>query len=470
MARLDDLEFRITADTALLRADLNRGSAVIENFARGTETRFASLQNRFTQIAGKFRSTLALFGIGFGVRAFAGWIESATKLENLTGSQAAQMAGFNKSMEALNATFAGLSSSIATSLAPALQYMADGWAASARALKDFVDPSVFDRIGTINTKLVELNQSLADFESGKRAAAGRGQTTESMEAGLRKQIADLQAERAKLIAGPGDEETPAQMRAKALLEQSRKEYEDLLVPIDASKDYRPPGLLKLPKYEEHLGISLPPGATRAESVGDMNAGRLGGLDRMEPVVKAFDDTNERVKKFNDQMKEAKQRSKEFADTFAASFESRGIQALLDGDVGGAVKGLARDFAELILRLTILKPLAEGLSGFLTGGVSTGIGAIFGFAGGGRPPMGRASLVGENGPELFVPDVSGRILSNTQSRMALAGGGGGVTIYNSAHVTTTGDPADVEARVTRALKNMSDQTVAKVKDLKARGRL
>ena len=34
-----------------------------------------------------------------------------------------------------------------------------------------------------------------------------------------------------------------------------------------------------------------------------------------------------------------------------------------------------------------------------------------FANGGRPPVGRASLVGERGPELFVPNSAGTIVPN-----------------------------------------------------------
>ena len=37
----------------------------------------------------------------------------------------------------------------------------------------------------------------------------------------------------------------------------------------------------------------------------------------------------------------------------------------------------------------------------------------GFANGGRPPVGRPSIVGEKGPELFVPDRSGTIIPNNQ---------------------------------------------------------
>ena len=47
----------------------------------------------------------------------------------------------------------------------------------------------------------------------------------------------------------------------------------------------------------------------------------------------------------------------------------------------------------------------------------------GFANGGRPPVGRASIVGERGPELFVPRTAGTIIPNSKL------GGGGVINNN-----------------------------------------
>jgi len=49
------------------------------------------------------------------------------------------------------------------------------------------------------------------------------------------------------------------------------------------------------------------------------------------------------------------------------------------------------------------------------GVNSLLGAIGipGFANGGRPPVGRPSIVGEKGPELFVPDRAGTIIPNNQ---------------------------------------------------------
>ena len=80
-------------------------------------------------------------------------------------------------------------------------------------------------------------------------------------------------------------------------------------------------------------------------------------------------------------------------------------------------------------LGILFPGASGGGGLLGGGGAPGgwsipnaavpktSGMSF-FADGGRPPMGMPSIVGERGPELFVPDGPGTILSNSQSRAAM----------------------------------------------------
>ena len=67
-----------------------------------------------------------------------------------------------------------------------------------------------------------------------------------------------------------------------------------------------------------------------------------------------------------------------------------------------------------------------------------------FAAGGVPPVGRASLVGERGPELFVPNTSGRIIPNSQlfSPPALRAMAGNVTNINNnggnANVSMTPD--------------------------------
>ena len=69
----------------------------------------------------------------------------------------------------------------------------------------------------------------------------------------------------------------------------------------------------------------------------------------------------------------------------------------------------------------LVPYMEGLGGK-------------GFANGGRPPVGKASLVGEKGPELFIPSTAGTIIPNNQL-------GGGVV--NNVTINVDASGTDVE---------------------------
>tara|TARA_R100000773_G_scaffold6728_1_gene6912 strand:+ start:948 stop:2789 length:1842 start_codon:yes stop_codon:yes gene_type:complete len=69
---------------------------------------------------------------------------------------------------------------------------------------------------------------------------------------------------------------------------------------------------------------------------------------------------------------------------------------------------------------------KGIGGFL-GGILGGF-----FADGGRPPVGKASIVGERGPELFVPKVAGTIIPNDA-----IGGGDNTTNMVTVNVDASG---------------------------------
>jgi hypothetical protein len=66
-----------------------------------------------------------------------------------------------------------------------------------------------------------------------------------------------------------------------------------------------------------------------------------------------------------------------------------------------------------------------------------------FADGGRPPVGRASLVGEKGPELFVPNTSGTIVPNH-----LLGGGSGGDSTSVQVLPPPGMPISAQASTER----------------------
>lgn len=73
----------------------------------------------------------------------------------------------------------------------------------------------------------------------------------------------------------------------------------------------------------------------------------------------------------------------------------------------------------LLKIELKSQAAMAMSAFKgaggAGGILSSLGSFFGgfFAGGGQPPVGKASIVGENGPELFVPKSSGTVVPNGQ---------------------------------------------------------
>ena len=73
-------------------------------------------------------------------------------------------------------------------------------------------------------------------------------------------------------------------------------------------------------------------------------------------------------------------------------------------LGEAAKSILNDIASSLLRIGI----NAALSGLFGG---TGFGKFLGFANGGRPPVGKPSVVGERGPEIFVPTSAGKIIPN-----------------------------------------------------------
>ena len=101
----------------------------------------------------------------------------------------------------------------------------------------------------------------------------------------------------------------------------------------------------------------------------------------------------------------------------ASGVSDNLTAAIQGTktLGEAAKSILNDLSSTLIRLGV-----NTILGGLTGGSSGIFGSLpmLKFANGGRPPVGKPSIVGENGPELFVPKRSGTIIPNDK----LAGGG------------------------------------------------
>ena len=121
-------------------------------------------------------------------------------------------------------------------------------------------------------------------------------------------------------------------------------------------------------------------------------------------------TEDEIKKKLDKLdvlaeeQEELQKIRSLYDSIGSSIET-GIVDAIDGAIQGT-KDLG-DVARSVFSQIQRSLLQFGVNSFL------GAIGIPGFANGGRPPVGRASIVGEKGPELFVPDRAGTIIPNNQ---------------------------------------------------------
>ena len=112
----------------------------------------------------------------------------------------------------------------------------------------------------------------------------------------------------------------------------------------------------------------------------------------------------------------------------------GIAGLIKGTstLGNMLNNVADRFLDLALNQALFGS-ALGSKGQKGGGI---LGALGLFAEGGRPPVGRPSIVGERGAELFVPDRAGTIIPNDK-----LGGMGSVT--NNVVVNVDASGSEVE---------------------------
>lgn len=118
-----------------------------------------------------------------------------------------------------------------------------------------------------------------------------------------------------------------------------------------------------------------------------------------------------------------------------------------GIMNSIIQAIARMFAEWIVKRLVVSTLEKTLatqeavakapSALMTSITSYGVAAAIGIAGliaaiaalsgafaeGGRPAVGRPALVGEKGPEIFVPDQPGTVLPSAATEQLLAAGGG-----------------------------------------------
>ena len=125
------------------------------------------------------------------------------------------------------------------------------------------------------------------------------------------------------------------------------------------------------------------------------------------INKLLDGKNDKLDKTIDKTKGIKDAFAEIGETIGSQITDALVGAINGTkSLGESAKAILNDLANSLLRMGI-----NSMLGGMFGG--TGIGKFLGFANGGRPPVGRPSIVGERGPELFVPSSAGQIIPNNK---------------------------------------------------------
>jgi hypothetical protein len=144
-------------------------------------------------------------------------------------------------------------------------------------------------------------------------------------------------------------------------------------------------------------------AEKTEGLGETDAKRVADLIRGNAELEKQAAIADRMQQIYDQIGQSI--ASGVVDTLSAAVDQ--TKSLAD-----AAANTLRNVASILLQLGVNTALKSTGSSLFSG--------LTGFADGGRPPVGKPSIVGERGPELFVPNTSGTIVPNNKL------GGGGAT--------------------------------------------
>jgi hypothetical protein len=168
----------------------------------------------------------------------------------------------------------------------------------------------------------------------------------------------------------------------------------------------------------------------------------------EEMIRLLPQVAAEEEKINALMKEQNRLFDDAGQILANGFED----AILSGQkLSEVLRAIGQDLVRLVFSNMITQPLAKGIGTFLSGMRAEG----------GPVGAGGAYVVGEKGPELFVPRSSGSIVPN--GAMGSSGGGtGGVTVnYNIAAGVSRAELVPILEQERRRLK-------AEIPDMVRRG--
>jgi len=379
-----------------------------------TRAAFASVQNSLSRLQNSSRVAGSVFKKMFNAEQIGTAFATAlgVNIQNITEKIARLISGTSAEQEALSNEGIALQEKL-----------------GAAQMRNFEDRLSDEQM------LLKLERDRSKFES--KVITDKSQTlgTEGYNEALRNQIA-LEETIKKLT----DFKAATQAKLTAENEVYQKSLEDL-------------GRAQAAVYSgEALSLGERISALRAQESAIM--GKIATAD-MSDLKKRTELNNELVlvlQKIAPLLDEQGRLSMEAGNLIAQGFED----AILSGQkLGEVVRSLGRDLVRLVFSQLVTQPLAAGIGGAIKG--------AFGFRAMGGPVSGGSPyVVGEKGPELFVPHASGTIGPNNKMGGGSGSGSGSVTVnYNIAAGVSRAELAPILEQERRRLK-------AEIPDMVRRG--
>ncbi|WP_191082789.1 tape measure protein [Roseococcus microcysteis] len=204
---------------------------------------------------------------------------------------------------------------------------------------------------------------------------------------------------------------------------------------------------------------------RLETLGRLveRAERAGRAVPDETISREANAALEELERGQQRVQAATERTSSTARDLGLTFSSAFEDAIIKGEkLSKVMQGLLQDIARVIARRTITEPLGNAvttaLSGFSFGNLFSGLFR----AEGGPVSAGQPYIVGERGPEWFVPSRSGTVLPNGTAP------GSGPVIHQTISIDARGADAGVEARLRLLAGQIARQASVMTLDAVRRG--
>lgn len=192
----------------------------------------------------------------------------------------------------------------------------------------------------------------------------------------------------------------------------------------------------------------------AESIAEVKNAIASGVGGDDGKPTFFDRLNQSFTDLENKLPSVQEKMNDMAKTTMKNM-SDGLMGVVKGTVKlkDAFKQMAASLIMQAIQLFVIDKITGGFLSFAK--------SLTGKAIGGSVQSGQPYMVGERGPEMFVPNQGGSIVPNNKM------GGGGITVVNN--VDARGSGADVDQKIKSAMAQTSQQTIITIQDLMRRRR-